>query len=123
MIRYANGTREALEALVDAHKSDWRTNAATRTAAIVQAGAFAEKSSIWSEIKLVLMALQNFKCIFCERPLARKLAGAVEQDVEHFRPKSSVKEWPKKPKKNQAPNTPSRQAPPVRRVIIGWRTT
>src|SRR5262249_27335616 len=46
--------------------------------------------SIWSEVKPVYMVLQHNKCAFCEREMDRY---AIEQDVEHFRPKGSVKAW------------------------------
>ena len=45
------------------------------------------------------MVLQAAKCAYCEKYLeaneqtSNKNVGAVEQDVEHFRPKSSVKAW------------------------------
>jgi hypothetical protein len=44
---------------------------------------------LWSKIKGVYIGLQNSKCGFCEKPLE----GSIEQDVEHFRPKSEVKSW------------------------------
>jgi len=44
---------------------------------------------MWSEIKQVFIDLQERKCAFCERPLESK----KEYDVEHFRPKGSVKPW------------------------------
>lgn len=40
------------------------------------------------------MALQMNKCIFCERQFENELYGKIEFDLEHFRPKSSVKAWP-----------------------------
>jgi len=41
------------------------------------------------------MELQgDCKCAFCERSLESKKYGKIEQDVEHFRPKASVKNWP-----------------------------
>lgn len=101
MIRYERLTRGQLEALIDAHNAAWRTKARVRADAIAAAGAFLEEASIWGEIKPVFMALQHNKCVFCERLLGGALAGSVEQDVEHFRPKRKVRAWPypgRKPK-------------------------
>ena len=48
-------------------------------------------TNIWSRIKPVYMVLQGSKCAFCERGMEDQ---AIEQDVEHFRPKKAVKRWP-----------------------------
>lgn len=95
MIRYPISNAE-LVALVDAENGTWRTRAQTRTQALTTAGRYVKASEFWSEIKIVFMRLQHFKCVFCERPLAGEQVGAVEQDVEHFRPKGRVTAWPKK---------------------------
>lgn len=92
MIRYAT-TLPGIEAAVDAIAPTWRGRAATRTANIIAAGKFNDDSPIWSDIKRAYMALQNYKCIYCERKLETRL-GAIDFDVEHFRPKSSVEVWP-----------------------------
>ncbi len=53
-----------------------------------------ETSPIWSEVKVVYMRLQGgSKCIYCERKLEAEVHGKAEHDVEHFRPKSSVRAW------------------------------
>lgn len=94
MIRYAISLAD-LEARVDAAVPTWRSRAATRTAGFIAAGKYQESSSIWSEIKPVFMAVQHDKCAYCERQLASAdSGGAVEHDLEHFRPKSSVVVWP-----------------------------
>lgn len=80
---------------------DWLDRAAERTAVFKQQGYYEEKSSIWSEVKPVYMALQgNGKCAYCERQLEEVTLGKVEQDVEHFRPKGNIKAW--KPTKKLA---------------------
>jgi 5-methylcytosine-specific restriction endonuclease McrA len=94
MIRYPAADLATLEAAVDAAAPTWRARANQRTAANRAAGQFINRSSIWSEVKPVFMRLQHRKCAYCERPLAGELAGLIEQDVEHFRPKSSVRAWP-----------------------------
>ena len=48
-------------------------------------------TNIWSRIKSVYMALQGSKCAFCERGIEDQ---PIDQDVEHFRPKKTVKRWP-----------------------------
>lgn len=94
MIRYPV-TEAELEQRVDAAVASWRSRTATRTARFIAAGGYDESSSIWSEIKPVFMKLQNDKCAYCERQLASAdSGGAVEHDLEHFRPKSSVVVWP-----------------------------
>jgi hypothetical protein len=101
VIRYAT-TQAGIEAAVDAIAPTWRGRAATRTANIIAAGKFNDESPIWSDIKRAYMALQNYKCIYCERKLETRL-GAIDFDVEHFRPKSSVEVWPGR---GRGPTTP-----------------
>lgn len=87
-------SRKDLEALIEAEKPGWLKKAAIRTAEFRKNGTYQEKSNIWSEIKPVYMKLQgNCKCSYCERQLESIDYGKGEQDVEHFRPKSSVREW------------------------------
>lgn len=101
MIQYAVLSRAELEARVDAHDPSWRIRAAMRRDVFIAAGKFQEDSSIWSDVKTVFMDLQHDKCVFCERVLGGKLTGKSEHDVEHFRPKGRVMNWPypkRKPK-------------------------
>lgn len=44
---------------------------------------------LWSLIKSIYIGIQCSKCCFCEKPLE----GNIEQDVEHFRPKTEVRPW------------------------------
>jgi hypothetical protein len=99
MIQYRI-TKAKLEALIEAevpargNAQSWLQRAATRTAGFREKGYYHEKSSIWSEVKAVYMRLQgNGKCAYCERKLEAIDLGKIEQDVEHFRPKGSVKAW------------------------------
>lgn len=82
-----------LQAEVDAEKPGWRDRAAAHTARFVAAGAYDESSGIWSEIKGAYMRIQNDKCAYCERWLAGPVVGAIEHDVEHYRPKKRVRGW------------------------------
>lgn len=95
MIRY-NVTPNNLEELVEEHKPGWLDRAATRTETFVDQRRYDESSSIWSEIKPVFIRIQGAKCIFCERALEGGPFGPIQHDLEHFRPKGSVKKWPKR---------------------------
>lgn len=93
MIRYSISLPE-LEELIETQQPGWLKRARRRTAGFKKKKAYAEKSSIWSEIKVVYMRLQGgSKCAFCERMLEAETYGKGEQDVEHFRPKGSVRAW------------------------------
>jgi hypothetical protein len=84
----------ALVRLIRAEKADWPERAAARTEEFRRLGRFEETSSIWSEVKAVYMTLQGgSKCVYCERKLEAIRFGRGEQDVEHFRPKSTVGDW------------------------------
>ncbi|WP_024276984.1 hypothetical protein [Xanthobacter sp. 126] len=94
-------TRAQLADRIRTHDAGWHARAADRTSGFIVAGRFAEDSSIWSDVKVVYMALQYNKCIYCERVLGAELTGKSEHDVEHFRPKGRVMTWPyaaRKPK-------------------------
>jgi hypothetical protein len=76
---------------ITAENPKWLTRAVERTAVFTKAKKYAEKSSIWADVKAVYMRIQFEKCIYCERKLESEALGKIEQDVEHFRPKSSVR--------------------------------
>ena len=93
MIQYRI-TRENLEKEIEVQAPGWLAKAQTRTERFRRLGYYKETSSIWSEVKAVYMRLQgNSKCAYCERKLESIDYGKGEQDVEHFRPKSSVRAW------------------------------
>lgn len=92
MIRY-NISLNELENLVSAQSTTWLQRALDRTTKFRQLGKFSESSSIWSEVKPVFMKIQHSKCAFCERQLTDVAIGAVEQDLEHFRPKGRIRQW------------------------------
>jgi hypothetical protein len=93
MIRYDISEAD-LHADIEAESPGWRVKAARRTAACRKKMAFDGGGSIWSDIKPVYMRLQHNKCAYCERKLEGEPYGRIEHDVEHFRPKNGVKEWP-----------------------------
>lgn len=93
-------SRQELEKRIDDLSPTWRKRAEERRQAVL-AGTLhvGEKDAIWSEVKFVFVELQCYKCIYCERPLAKTKTGSpekvlVEYDVEHFRPKNRVTLWP-----------------------------
>lgn len=79
-----------LEKLVDKKSANWRTNAQTRTEIFRNAKKYEESSNIWGDIKEVYMKLQANKCAYCEQKLED---AKIVHDVEHFRPKSTIKVW------------------------------
>lgn len=95
MIRYTISLPQ-LEQRIERHRPGWLARAAARTQHLRTAGRYDEKDDIWSEIKPVFMELQHNKCAFCERQFAAASSpgGTAELDVEHFRPKSMVADWP-----------------------------
>jgi len=101
MIRYATAVPAEIENRVDAEMPTWRARAATAKQQMAVQAKFSDQGPSWSEVKPVYMRLQHNKCIFCERPLAGEVAGKIEQDVEHFRPKNALKIWPRKQGKGQ----------------------
>lgn len=93
MIRY-DVTQAQLEQMIEVESPGWLARAAARTQQFRQQGFYKETSSIWSEVKPAYMRLQGKgKCAFCEREMESLEVGKVEQDLEHFRPKGSVKAW------------------------------
>lgn len=95
MIRYPI-TLQELEQRIETHRRGWLARATARTQSLRTAGRFDDPDPIWSEIKPVFMKLQHDKCAFCERQFASASSpsGTAELDVEHFRPKSAVTDWP-----------------------------
>lgn len=93
MIRYSVTDAE-LRRLIEEFAPGWLARAAARTEQFRMAGKYSESAGIWSEVKPVYSRLQNNKCGYCERKLADPARGIIEHDLEHFRPKSTVRAWP-----------------------------
>ncbi len=88
-------TLPELRRRIEAEAPGWIRRATRRTEKFRKAGKYGEASNIWSEIKAVYMRLQSFKCAYCERRLASEdFGGAIEHDLEHYRPKGAVPAWP-----------------------------
>lgn len=90
-VNTAQGELQAeLERRAETVKPGWLARARTMTNGYRALLKYQEPpKAIWSEIKDVFIQLQYYKCAFCERPLESK----KEYDIEHFRPKGSVKPW------------------------------
>lgn len=94
MIRHAIAP-PSLADRIDKLSPKWRTRAARRIVKFRTAKCYREKTSIWSEVKPVYMLVQGEnKCIYCERKFGSAQTSTVEHDLEHFRPKSHVDDWP-----------------------------
>lgn len=89
MIRYPISQAE-LERRIEEWRPGWLQKGRDAVAALHSRPASKDFPPLWSEIKQIYVDLQHSKCCFCEKPLE----GAIEQDVEHFRPKAEVKPWP-----------------------------
>jgi len=96
MIRYPI-TKANLEAKISDAQNDWLERAKAKTDHFVAMGEYKEPKgeSIWGEIKKVFIEIQFDKCAYCERELGG-VDNSGEYDVEHYRPKSSIKMWPTK---------------------------
>ncbi len=95
MIRYST-TLESLQNQISAEAPNWLDSARTKTASFRKLKRYSEASSNWSDVKSVYVRVQHGKCAYCERKLEEGDVGKIEWDIEHFRPKSSVKSWPPK---------------------------
>ena len=99
MISYPIPHAELLDR-IRALDTGWLDKAAAATAACEAASCYVKKSAagkkvegLWGDIKEVFIKLQHGKCCYCERLLESPKYGKIEHDVEHFRPKSRLKNW------------------------------
>lgn len=106
MIRYPIA-REELIQRIGALNPDWLAKAWERTAQYVQAQDYTGGTEFWGLIKKVYIELQHEKCAYCETKLQGADYASKVHEIEHFRPKSSVKAWPdrKKPAWSAFPTT------------------
>ena len=97
MIRY-DITEEDLHRRIDELNPRWRADTAKRTERFRQARRYDETKGVWGRVKAVYMGIQHNKCAYCERKLEGGAPGdadfgRIEHDLEHYRPKSSVRRW------------------------------
>jgi 5-methylcytosine-specific restriction endonuclease McrA len=93
MIRY-RFSRAKLERLIAKESTTWLADAQAKTADFRKLRKYKEKTGSWSRIKRAYMLLQYGKCAYCERKVGDDTESKIEHDVEHFRPKSTVRSWP-----------------------------
>jgi hypothetical protein len=86
-------TPEELSRLIEKEVPGWHNRAARRTQQARKLKRFTG-TGIWSQVKRVYMEVQQYKCAYCERPMAKGPHANIDYDVEHFRPKSRVMPWP-----------------------------
>ena len=97
---------------VASNSARWLTKAAARTGIFAQLGAYAEEyvdpagkskklAPFWGDVKPFYMLHQHNKCIYCETRMEGREFATVQWDLEHFRPKGSVRSWPSTGAANQ----------------------
>ena len=95
MIRYNDKlTPRNWQAIVEDQSPGWLAKADQRTAELLALTEYEAGKPSWGAVKETYMRIQGYKCGFCERRLEKSQFGRIEHDVEHFRPKKSVKAWP-----------------------------
>lgn len=93
MIRYPVSEAE-LVARINKQNKNWLTNANKRTLKYIADGEYTGGSEFWGQIKKVYIDLQHEKCAYCETKLQGAALASKVHEVEHYRPKSSIKAWP-----------------------------
>jgi hypothetical protein len=93
MVRYPVDPQQLID-LITVEKPNWIGRARVRTQAYAQARDYTGGSEFWGEIKDVYIRLQHEKCAYCETKLQGASYASKVHEVEHFRPKQSVKTWP-----------------------------
>ena len=82
-------TRQRLDDAIRRANGTWFDDAKALLDALPATPSSKDFRPLWSKVKKVYAEIQHGKCCYCEKPLE----GAVEEDVEHFRPKAEVKPW------------------------------
>lgn len=96
MIRYPVNRKKLISAINKAHPN-WFREAQKRTDLILRTKAYTkEKRPIWRTPVWVYIRVQHEKCAYCEMKMEGEGIGQIQFDLEHFRPKTSVKNWPPK---------------------------
>lgn len=86
--------RQKLIGLINNERPTWIGRARTRTDQYLQSQDYTGGNEFWGEIKKVYIDLQHEKCAYCETKLQGFRFASKVHEVEHFRPKQSVKAWP-----------------------------
>jgi hypothetical protein len=93
MVRHAIARARLIE-LIARERPNWIRRARERTATYARAAGYTGGSEFWGEIKNVYIRLQHEKCAYCETKLQGAVLASKVHEVEHFRPKQSVRAWP-----------------------------
>lgn len=78
-------------------KPNWLERARSRLRAFFRQDGYFETDAakpFWGELKPLYLQLQSAKCVYCDRTLDDIEYGALEMDMEHYRPKRNVVGWP-----------------------------
>lgn len=93
MIRIEVDRQQLLDDIAQ-RKDTWIARAKIRTDQYILDQDYTGGSEFWGEIKGAYIDRQFEKCAYCETKLAGKAFASKVHEVEHYRPKSSVKAWP-----------------------------
>lgn len=94
MIRYPISEAELIKR-INLQNKNWIRRAKSRTESYIDAGEYnSDEGEFWGLIKQVYIDLQHEKCAYCETKLQGAVLASKVHEVEHYRPKSSVKAWP-----------------------------
>jgi hypothetical protein len=93
VIRYAVEEQVLLER-INQLDGKWLDKAAVRTQAYIDAHEYTGGTNFWADIKKVYIELQHEKCAYCETKLQGAMLASKVHEVEHYRPKQSIKAWP-----------------------------
>jgi hypothetical protein len=93
MIRYPIDVADLIEK-INAVNPTWIARALERTRTYTAAGKYTGGSNFWGQIKTIYIELQHEKCIYCETKLQGAVLASKDHEVEHYRPKSNVDDWP-----------------------------
>lgn len=93
MIRIQVTPKRLIE-LINAEDAGWIKAAKERTRQYKAARKYTGGPDFWGRIKRVYIQLQHEKCAYCETKLQGSELASKVHEVEHFRPKSSIKAWP-----------------------------
>jgi len=93
MIRIKVGRQELINR-INAAAPRWITKAEIRTSQYAQSQDYTGGSEFWGDIKNVYIEVQYEKCAYCETKLQGAVLASKVHEVEHFRPKASITEWP-----------------------------
>lgn len=93
MIRYPIDVNALIDK-INAVNPTWIARAFKRTQVYTAAKKYTGGTDFWGEIKKVYIELQHEKCVYCETKLQGAVLASKVHEVEHYRPKSNINDWP-----------------------------